>query len=1366
MTPSTITGFVAAFRGFRPRLGSGTPSGILGVLLLATALVLALLAPGTASAAFTRPFLRQLAETPSGSLERPRGVAVDAADNLWLSELDGPPPWKLDQFAPAYPPEENAFLQTLEIAGESPPLPAGLTRPESLAVNRSNPTYHFYTTAEQTQFAYSDPAVEVFAATGSFVKRFGPFGGPAHVAVDNSSDPSAGPVYVAHGEANPEPPFGDGKPRGIEKFNATGVEEDFEACPTCSGYVEGDQITGIPGETFGANSPQSIAVDSHGNIYAVNGAAGTVDEYKPSGEFVRAFTGAKTPGLGGNHEYGGFGAVLSGIAVDPVSEHVLISLADGSELNSTRGAVDEFDSSGRYLNQITGTSAGGPLRGAFQMTTDSHGDLYLVGNDAEHAVSVYGPGHFLPSLKLAEASERKPTSALLNGEVDPEGLPLVDCRFEYVTEAAFKATGFSDLLTGGEKPCIPPAASIPVDSEYHPVHAEITGLTSGTTYRYRLTATTSGELGATAASASFAFTAPHAPRVVSTSAANLSSTFADLRAQIDPLGADTTYQFQYVDQAHYEPGAEDPYATGSAVPAVPADIGSGGPTGSSAENVIQQIGGLQPGTTYHFRVLASNECEAGRRCLAEGPDATFATLPQVSPGLPDGRAYELVTPPNKGSAEDMFIAPEIEARNFENNDFGYSSESGGEFLLEPKFAAFGPFPASGGNAYVFSRTCEPTGSTGCRWTFTSLVSPSLGLQSVNVGAFNRFDFSQLGVNDHVGSETSAEGSRGMELAGSPGGPYTTLHTGPAIHLGESEAETPHTQILGASHDLSRVILESNLHDLAPGDEGQDKGTNALYEWDGTGECMPTTSNCKLVNVNSAGRLLSACGAIAGQSHATGGAHDAVSADGSRVIFTAPDPYRQYDGTPSTAGCWQPAKREGEAERSPPQLYMRVGGTETLRLSAPEAGWTPQGPLRPAIFVGASEDGSKVFFITETELSRDDAGIHDPELYECEVVQEAGEARCRLTRVSAGESGRAAAHVWTVPAVSADGSAVYFTAFGALANGAKALTQEADGPVNLYRYDTDTRTTSYVGTVSTDDYANRGATSGWWSAIDTGILPEQVALQPEANWYTTPNGRYLVFSSLSELTGYSTLEAKITGRDCPGLENPFHTGHCKEVYRYDAEAASNHEQALVCVSCDPNGAPPISDAFFGHSAGLVQAAAPPVRAISNDGSYVFFDSADPLVPQDGNSTLDVYEWHNGTISPISSGQDSIPSFFLGMSGDGANVFFGTHAKLVPQDTDVAGDVYDARVCTASDPCISPPPNKEGLCEGDACSHPVPAPAEPTLSTSVSSGRGNVHEGALKPRCAKGKVLRRGKCVVKHHKKRRSHKRANNSRGGHR
>jgi hypothetical protein len=1377
----------------------------MALIVVMSAMGFTLLSPSVAFAAFTRPFLRQIIGTTPGNLfEAPRGVAVDSVGNLWIGERRG----VLDEFNPS-----GAFVETVGLTFASPALAASSTPPESLAIDHQ--FGHFYVTGDQNREAFN-PHIEVFASTGELLQRSASFGVPAHVAVDNSTDPldpgrcslSECTVYVSHGGENPPPLLGgDGRLQGLEKFDVNTSSEleavPFEEAPKAASYIDGNDITGTPSGSFHSPSPTpgGIAVDAEGNLYAVaqiehegREEPPAVYEYQPSGKFMQAFTGKETPGLGESHSNGGFGGEITGVAVDPISRHVLVSVSEGVfGSGNTTGAVDEFDSSGTFLNQITEIEVSSGTRkhlsGAFAITVDSVGDIYIV-DAASHAVDVYGPGKFLPSLKLAEATERKPTSAVLNGSVNSEGLPLGDCHFEYVSEEAFKAPFANEVQTltlshamGGEftvrfkaattapigfkvtaaevkaaleaiasigagnvevsgspggpytvefvgslahtklpqltvdssalipagatatssitieggnggfhtasvAPCVPSVGSIPVDRTYHAVHAEIGGFVSGTTYYYRLVAATSGPLGGAAVSASLAFTAPHAPRIDSTSATNLSSTFADLNAQIGPVGADTSYHFEY-DTSAYTNGE----AHGISVPIPNVDIGSGGPTGGADASVLQHVGGLAPSTTYHFRAVAENEIE-GKVETTLGLDSTFTTLPQVTVGLPDGRAYELLTPPNKGSAEDMFALPEHELHFFENHDVGYPSVSGEEFLLETK-AAFGAFAASGQNAYVFRR-----GSAG--WQMTPLASPSLGVQSIISDVFDPSDFSQVGISDQVGSAVSSVGggAHDVSLVGPVSGPYAIIHSEANVPMGN---EVSGTILAGASRDLSRIVLESVDHAVVPGSgaETQDPGSRALYEWTG-GEFT-------LASVNSNGSPFR-CGALLGQGRIEEGSrHNAVSADGSKIFFTAPDPYMggnfPQDGS-GGPGCWN------SASANTPQLYMRSGGS-TVEVSKPDAGVTDPTGRHPAVYAGASEDGSRVFFVTEAELTKDDAGIHDPELYEYDTET------AKLSRISAGESGDAVGNVHTVPAISADGTAVYFTATGRLTTAAPEITGERGvaSLVNLYRYDTSTATTVYVATISSGDYPDNNV-AAWWPGLGLfGEIARELSLASNANWYTTPDGRYLLFATTNELVGYSTAEA--SPRDCPRFDTQEPVfGHCDEVYRYDAADGN-----IVCVSCDPSGAPPTSNAFFGHAAGPRGPAGGSVRAMSDDGSYAFFDTADALVPQDSNGTSDVYEWHNGHISLISSGHDAAPSYFLGASADGSNVFFGTHARLVPQDTDTAGDIYDARICTESDPCIKPPAGETAQCEGGACQTPPLFSLFQTPATNTLASSGN-------------------------------------------
>ena len=1352
----------------------------------------ALSVPYVALAAFTRPFLHQIVGTPTGLMGSeapftgPSGAAVDKGGHLWIG--DGAE--ELDEFGSCVAGASSCgeFLgprlgptEPIKIKGSN--RARGAMSPESLVIDEA--TGDFYFTGEHTVNLY-EPFIEVIDEYGNLVdlkewneKEFGPY---SHIAIDNACashappltelttptckqfDPSNGSVYVAH-EGDPQASEGgDGLPSGIGKFDASGKPVDFSGSASCQkeecGYIEKNQITGVPGESFvvqGGQEPGTVTVDRQGNIYIVDqdydrrqGGVPAVVEYNSEGKFVRHFSGESTPGLGEDRE--DFGGTVEGVAVDPVSDHVLVSVDNG---HSERGAIDEFDSTGSFLDQITEASGGEPLlwangHGVGEMSVDSVGDLYVV-DSASHDVDVYGPGHFLPTVTVEEAGEREPKGAVLNGTVNPEGLVLTDCHFEYIPEVAFEHNvaahngeeedGFAEFAAdgGGEQACDPGAETITPSSSAQAVHARITALTAGITYRFRLVATSSGGLGGTGASKSLAFTPPDFPSVQagSTVAENISATFADLHSVIDPLGANTSYYFQYVIAAHYNPNTADPYDAGATAPVTPVGaptpaevvIGSGAPTGGTSAAVVQQIGGLTSGAIYHFRVVATNKI--GK---TYGPDHTFATVARALAGLPDGRADELVTPENKGSAEDMFGATQAEHNEFSNRDVGYPSQSGEEFLLETQ-AAFGSFAASGENAYVFRRE-EQAG-----WHTISLASTSLAVQSVRPDVFDPSQFASLGVEDDAGSTAGAAGIDYLNLLGAAGGPYFEMTNEFSSGKG-ANALVGGTTMVGASRDLSHIVLESINYGLAPGVASQDAGSHVLYEWH--------NGAFTVVSVKPNGTPF-LCGAMLGQAsvHDNGGGerHNAISADGSKVIFTAPDPFAKEVDNKIGQGCWG----GGESTTNAPQVYMRVDG-ETVELSSPERGVADPSGSHPAVYVGASENGTKVFFVTETELTKEAEilQLHDPELYECNVVEEAGRRRCKLTRVSAGNAespGRdpnsPGGQVYTVPVISPDGSAVYFTAFDALAAGAAALPVTRKGEINLYRYATQTGVTTYVATIDTRDYP-MSFVGGWWGH-EGSSLASHVALETEANWDVTPEGRFLVFASTSDITGYNTTEAAHAGpADCPVLRGdspPF--GHCDEVYRYDALLPISKGSATMpdnpsCLSCDRSDAPPISNAFFAEGAGAVAPAGGSVTAISSNGACAFFDSADPLVPEATNGTLNVYEWeaqgasacqgsHEGSGCELSEGclyllnssQSPVPSYFLGASVDGANVFFGTHARLAPQDTDEAGDLYDARIGGgfAFGSGVGP-------CEGDACQNPQPAPIDSTPGSLTFSGAGNL------------------------------------------
>lgn len=96
------------------------------------------------------------------------------------------------------------------------------------------------------------------------------------------------------------------------------------------------------------------------------------------------------------------------------------------------------------------------------------------------------------------------------------------------------------------------------------------------------------------------------PAVTTNSASGVKSSGATLNGTVNPEGASTTYQFDYGTTTSY----------GSSVP-IPA--GSAG-SGATAVSESQAVAGLSPGTTYHYRIEATNSVGT-----SYGSDQQFTT---------------------------------------------------------------------------------------------------------------------------------------------------------------------------------------------------------------------------------------------------------------------------------------------------------------------------------------------------------------------------------------------------------------------------------------------------------------------------------------------------------------------------------------------------------------------------------------------------------------------------------------------------------------------------------------------------------------------------------------------------------------------
>jgi hypothetical protein len=227
-----------------------------------------------------------------------------------------------------------------------------------------------------------------------------------------------------------------------------------------------------------------------------------------------------------------------------------------------------------------------------------------------------------------------------------------------------------------------------------------------------------------------------------------------------------------------------------------------------------------------------------------------------------------------------------------------------------------------------------------------------------------------------------------------------------------------------------------------------------------------------------------------------------------------------------------------------------------------------------------------------------------------------------------------------------------------------------------------------------------------------------------------DGAHLAFLSVEELSGYDN-------------------GGETEVYVYGPPLGGG-PPILTCASCNPTGerAQGSSTIPGAQANGTTHAYRP--RALTADGTRLFFDSGDDLVVRDTDSRPDVYEWEArgaggclrspGCISLISSGRSPDGASFVDASADGVDVYFITGESLLDADPGSI-DLYDAR---AGGGFVEP--EKPIICIGDSCQSLPSPPDDPNPGTTVRSS-GNPPKRFFKER--KGRRHRKRHRNKRHH-----------------
>jgi hypothetical protein len=577
----------------------------------------------------------------------------------------------------------------------------------------------------------------------------------------------------------------------------------------------------------------------------------------------------------------------------------------------------------------------------------------------------------------------------------------------------------------------------------------------------------------------------------------------------------------------------------------------------------------------------------------------------------------------------------------------------------------------------------------------------------------------IDVADGGGHVVATVGMRGLAGAGDP---TVDLVDGRTVYIDDVSG--------GLSDSFPGAGVREPVHVCG--------GGTVLPAVDGDGRMQ--AQECDEPDVDRDARLLSELGATTALSGSP--SDGVVSADGSRVFFLAPDP--DAAGVPDGIASFCAS----EGDTCPAQLFVRQraadGSVVTRWISKAEDGLfgSQDAELTGAVrFEGATADGNRVFFRTNSPLTVDDPngeGAQTPGgvtegtaaedswdlyMYELPADQDADPADGALTRISAGPEGDgdcnrpqgAGGTSAMLRSFSDDGSRVYFVCAAPLdgvpapddPEGERLTAPDGDPAVtdaaNLYLYDA-TRTESdrwrFVARLPADlgGGLDGCATSGaeWRSPLTGSGQSSAIELagQDVNCLRPTADGAFVTFWTVGRLTA-----------DDPDDSSA-------DVYGYDADsdrltritaAQGGVGGTYECVTGGPTaGLRCHGDPGLEPGAAGTRTLGVATHPEAEGDRVAFFHSRSRLVPEDGDDAYDVYMWRNGELSLLTTGaSDTDGAFYKGNDASGRNVYFATRDRLSWQDSDEVLDIYTAR--RGGGIAQPAPPAVCGVL-GDACQGP--------------------------------------------------------------
>ncbi|MGN6256687.1 MAG: fibronectin type III domain-containing protein, partial [Solirubrobacterales bacterium] len=560
---------------------------------------------------------------------------------------------------------------------------------------------------------------------------------------------------------------------------------------------EGHFIT----EVADPEGPQSIAVDSKGNLYVSDKPAAV-----GPGRRIRRFS--PTPPYepeAGNIEYSSSPTVVNvleigfddSVAVNPANDHLFVN----EEIR-----VKEFSSAEEGNSLLDSFETNFPSGSGWIAVDGQRGRIYVPGchesGILDCDIMVYGlaPPHELLKEVTGEgtpAGKFSSTKGWISLAVDEEtghffagDLEVPKIVYEFGENYEYLSKVTSSAFEGGYPLGIAVSNGERGGEDAANRHFLFVPVPAGNAFAFKPPGVTP-------------------PEVESASAISIGQTEATVRASINPRGGATEYAFEYEEEGSGE-----------------AKTGGGGQiaAGQAAKQVSARLTGLTPGTHYVFRVVAKNEAgeDEGEGGFATYPETIAAgSCPNeglrtgASALLPDCRAYELVTPPDtnghppRSSFVTLHRFPTLQSSP-SGEELTYFIEGGTLPGAEGTGTINGdPYRASRGTAGWSS---EPVGPNG-----EEAVSALVGSSSPDQG------YSFWEVN--VGGSAMVEG-RSASYLRYPDGHSELIGRG---SLGTDPGARGKLITEGGTHVVFQTVNFENAEAQKLEPEAPESGTEAIYD---------------------------------------------------------------------------------------------------------------------------------------------------------------------------------------------------------------------------------------------------------------------------------------------------------------------------------------------------------------------------------------------------------------------------------------------------------------------------------------------------------------------------------------------------------